>query len=162
MAEGEEVYGLFSIEKGTSMSTEVRTRTDADALQALLERVEKAEGPDRELDALIWTAATGHETHYPNPYMREAEGLHAYTERRGDDLSRWYRVPALTDSIDAAVALVESRLIGPSWSVSSALNARVTCAVRGGARHFYDAEGNTPALALIAALLRALIASEPK
>lgn len=127
-------------------------------LQALLERVEKAEGPDRELDALIWTAATGHETHYPNPYMREAEGLHAYTERRGDDLSRWYRVPALTNSIDAAVGLVEKML--PGFDVCLARVSGEWSADIGPPDSFQAASAKsrpTPALALIAALLKALI-----
>lgn len=36
LAEGEEVYGLYSIEKGTSMSTEVRTQSETDALEERL------------------------------------------------------------------------------------------------------------------------------
>jgi len=37
LAEGEEVYGLFSIEKGTSMSTEVRTKAERDETGWLIE-----------------------------------------------------------------------------------------------------------------------------
>lgn len=37
MGEGEEVYGLFSIEKGTSMSTEVRKQLERDETGWLIE-----------------------------------------------------------------------------------------------------------------------------
>jgi len=141
-------------------------------LQALLERVEKAEGPDRVLDAAIWSAVTGHETHYPNPYMREAEGLHAYTERRGDDLSRWYPVPGLTASIDAAVGLVERMLPG-CWVDLCGPRKYLHIPTPSpnhwrGMVNAWNAQGDvvgwgaTPALALIAALLRAMIAKEQR
>jgi len=84
------------------------------------------------------------------------------------------RVPALTGSIDAVVALVEKMLPGCEWYVWNVARDQNDIPCGPGATLWHDSlkfvddgcwssgdvhSGNTPALALIAALLRALIAN---
>jgi len=115
-------------------------------LQDLLERVTAATGPDRELDAAI--ALT--------------QGWPVY---RGDN---WIgphaeiSVPAYTASLDNAVALIESRLPGWWWAVGHyGPHGKCTANVsRDGKKHGNDVVGATPALALLAALLRTLVAQQ--
>lgn len=150
--------------------------TDVAALKALRERVAQLNGPDRKIDAEVWSSATGNETHFPNPFVHEADGLHAYTSPVDGmgPMSRWQRVPPITASLDAAISLVEKML--PGWApglvqnlhhshwVGSLSQARpgvksdasttdliITC----------SAIANTPALALVAAAIDALISQAP-
>ncbi len=124
-------------------------------LQALLERVEKAEGPDEEVDMQLCLLA------YPE--------IMAVSEKRDDGFwyhKQWGRmsVPAnYTASIDAAVALVEKML--PGWTGHLDFGGSQACAyairpLTEGPLVEHRAFATTPALALIAALLRALIAQE--
>ena len=129
-------------------------------LQELLERVEKAEGGDRAIDTaleLLLLSATTKE--FPGADPRS--GLVLILDAK----ERWVTCDAdeYTASIDAAVALVERML--PGWKVAIHIDTG------GGAADAYvwnpesadpqhQAFGETPALALIAALLRAMIAKE--
>ena len=126
------------------------------ALKELLERVERAEGPDRDYDwdlafldgwkfdeiSDTWTMPDGHWDQFLTP-------------------------PRYTASLDAAVALVERKLPGHHWSVSRQCEypSLAFCDYRfaafvGDYGSPKRAEGPTPAIAVIKALLRALIASE--
>ena len=86
----------------------------------------------------------------------------AVSEKRDDGFwyhKQWGRmsVPAkYTASIDAAVALVEKVWVKDYWSIDAFNQATVG----DGDRFQWRGNGRTPALALIAALLRALIAQE--
>lgn len=109
-------------------------------LSELLERVKAATGPDRELDAAIWYALV----EQPRPGNK--------IDR--DMISRW---PEYTSSLDAALALVlrASPLKGPveltvAGSAQACLNSDDPCGLQ------VQAFGNTPPLALLAALLSAL------
>lgn len=139
-------------------------------LQALLSRLEAAQGADRELDAALWlvftpgaTRRTLHVPHWKKPYE---------IDETRDATGRLIVVPAVTASIDAALALVERVLPGWDWSVHSHPK-------RQGEPHFQDAwagvrappkgpvsgvlheaNGYTPALALLIALVQAKIAME--
>lgn len=133
-------------------------------LQALLERVEAASGSDRDLDFDLEVACAppAHAAHWQGQRVRVYEGIPAdeYNTEHRD-----YRVkgskdanpaPAYTASIDAAVALVEKMLPGANWRLSrwdkDDFNASIFVP------QMFEAEGlKTPALALIAALLKALI-----
>ena len=99
-------------------------------LQALLERVEKATGPDRLLSR---------------------------------DLARTFGMLGhYTASIDAALALVERVLPGWHWIRKSPLSMTVyqdPKDEKAWAVHF-DGAGATPALSLLAAILKALIAQQ--
>lgn len=113
-------------------------------LQRLLERVEKAEREDRPLD---------HE-------------LFLDLEWAGQGDHR--KPPTYTASLDAALALVERCLPDHQWLVRQhhegapfgrGYFANVPTGWPGERRHF-DAYGKTAALALLAAMLKALIAQE--
>jgi hypothetical protein len=92
-------------------------------VQALIERLEKAEGPDREIDARLCAAL------YDIPDPPKAFKLGACPPRRPhhDDwqvecwsaagLVRSYTPANYTASLDAALALVERVLPGWWWSV---------------------------------------------
>jgi hypothetical protein len=145
-------------------------------LEALAERVEKAEGPDRELDARIWcVVGVGSPWNAENCWLA-ATVRPPEMETSGIDLSGWldrcpemaadlaksYNVPAYTASIDAAMTLVPEGY--PARQVGSTDDGRGYAAVAGNDMHMmaedpeeFFAEGNsaTPALALCAAALRA-------
>lgn len=85
-------------------------------LEELLERLEKAEGPDRELDADLWwhfdRRSAGMNYHHasfgkpvPLPDKRPATGLGGAAIKQN--------APAFTGSLDAAVAFKERVL--PGW-----------------------------------------------
>ena len=121
----------------------------------LLERVEAASGPDRELDAVLWLAFTPgatrrtlHVPHWQRPYD---------IDETRDEKGRLIIVPSYTSSLDAALALVERVLPGWLWMVASAdppnrLPARVELWT---GDEEVRASAATPALALLAALLKA-------
>jgi hypothetical protein len=118
----------------------------------LAARVEAAEGPDRELDALIYRALAGFPTEH---WFRYGE-THLTDER----------VPFVTASLDAAMTLVPEGVgdgITAEWNVERwASNGVYPEHVRAtawvcGARRAYAA---TPALALVAAALRARASGE--
>jgi len=124
-------------------------------LEALLQRVEAAEGPDRDLDAdiVLWR----------HPELAEWPR----SDRGGWVSPEWGLISPpehFTASVDAALALVERVL--PDVERIDVI-AFPNLVHRGRAEVWLDgdtrvvANAKTPALALIAALLRALIASTP-
>lgn len=134
-------------------------------LEGLLERVEKAEGPDRELDALIEVAtfktiSTDDDLIYAKPVHRDdncAKGTFWRKSRSGASL---HTAPEYTDSIDGAVALVERCLPGWIWDASSTGTAWVQSP---GGDHFSgQIKPYKPPLAILSALLRALLAQEER
>lgn len=139
------------------------------ALRGLLERVEAATGPDRELDRDI-SVAVGflHVGDRGRLYMiAPDDGGHIYGGL-GDDIL----IPRLTEKIDAAVALVERVLPEWVWQIERQLTyegrppffADIStvdnCRGRNGTETG-SAYAATPPLAILAALLRALIAKDP-
>jgi len=158
-------------------------------LQALLERVEKAEGPDREIDVALFFAFVPSDDHslrvlsgfYSDVHDVQI-GVGGVSYRLGTGGSGGsFPLPNYTASIDAAVGLVEKML--PESETCRLLDVEVSVKIgvslsghKSAARiAFYDepfdpdsdeivpmrdfaAGAATPALALLAALLRALIA----
>lgn len=129
--------------------------TELQELQSLLERVEKATGPDRELgvDILIgiggWSCSEDFE-------LSDHEGKvwsRAISPRKRPN--PWEHMnPAL--SIDAALALVERVLPGWDWEIELDEHGAAVF-LRPDRVH---ADGETVPLAILAALLKALIAQE--
>jgi hypothetical protein len=137
-------------------------------LEALRERVGKATGPDREIDALVWLKCC------PEAFDDQAfwswRGMQpkGISDRALDDVKVGYarsRAPFFTASLDAALALVERVLPGWGWQIkrygedgeheaylwppSEADHSRLHA----------ECQHTTPALALLSALLSALIAN---
>lgn len=130
------------------------------ALTDLLARVEKAEGPDREIDAALWLACfeptclrfdvAFHTEQYDNLMSREAIGCDLGTMWVDDMDPPLLRYTAF---LDAAVALVERVLPGHDFIIART-NGGLTIHARVGG--FGEAYGETPALALLAAMLKAM------
>jgi len=131
-------------------------------LTDLLRRAEGASGPDRELDADILAALldASRERGYRNANAMRSKGCADLPAR-----DYWRRHgPLVTSSVDAALALVE-RVLPPAWvrldswyddskKVAAILPKPTPNEVAGGI-------GTTLPLAVLAALLKALIAREP-
>lgn len=154
--------------------------TNDDAIRDLIERVEKAEGPDRELDAEIaiaikWPPMGRMIRHWVNeePLVLVSEGLdpHHYLAghvcmKRLPDNGTW-ATPACTGSIDAAMTLVPG-----GWAFSLGemmglpLERRWRCHLRNHNEPYnpatcawVDKDCATPALAICAASLRARLST---
>ena len=126
-------------------------------MEELLERVRKAEGGNRELDAALFVVLV------PNP-RDPWRYWHADMERPGIVLdgphdAQAENAPAYTTSLDAALALMEAKLPGCRWNVwknrQGIHGAEVCMDLAGGV-----SKGSTPALALVAILLKTLMAQE--
>lgn len=142
-------------------------------LTSLIERLEKAEWPDGQLDAEI-LEATGGCAHRETEYYCVEDGNSVdsgFTCKRCHKDTYGQRVEPYTSSIDAAVALAERVLPGWGWSVESKTHHIMAClnpelgepvgkhphwaAISNlSSRTFEDAA--TPAIALLLAILRAL------
>lgn len=122
-------------------------------LRALIERLEKLEGPDRQLDDAILAYSYG-----TKPIGFFLPGSKIDKE-----------MPRLTASLDAAIALCERVLPGrgygflPGWTKDGAF-AGVICADSGPVDLLAAtiAPGPTPALALLLATLKALESQGPE
>jgi len=124
-------------------------------LQALLERVEAASGPDRDIDLELALIGYPHTTR--EHWLTDELGRLAFGSQR-----------RYTASLDAAVGLVEKMLPGRSWEVREQKHSSFPRAIGAQAlimsmsenetmRGDSSARAKTPALALIAALLKAMI-----
>lgn len=123
-------------------------------LQGLIERLEKAEGPDRELDLAVLCAVPA-----PSGGWIEVWPDHL----TWDSLDEGHRAPPLTASIDAALAFSER--VRPDWCGLSLLELAGSGRFTIQARDACDptcAEGShaKPAMAILIATLRALMGKE--
>lgn len=150
---------------------------DPDPLLALAARVELADGPSRELDALVWCeigigspwtpencwlAATVRPPEQEIAGMALWDWLDRYPDDAGD-LGKTYNVPAYTASLDAAMTLALPswwlRLAGPLSPEAygySREEERIFRAGFGmiGAPYSVGASGTTLPLAIVAACLK--------
>lgn len=131
-----------------------------ETLEALLARVEAATGPDQELDGDLAVALEGWTLRKfegdKRPYWRDAK--HSNQENY---FARKDGPPRYTASIDAAVALVEKKLPGAEYSISTLYHlAQVELPLNAheGPQAARREDMHVP-LTMIAALLRALIAA---
>lgn len=141
-------------------------------LTALLARVEAATGSDRELDADLWLQLTPGATREATP-VNHPKGAYVIDETRQN--GRLIIVHSFTASLDASLALVERVL--PGWKVSIFIGHLTGAKDGKGSRaelhspkryKAHDGTGMkwpkvaacyyapTPALALLAAMLKAL------
>ena len=110
----------------------------------LIERIESAEGPDRELDCMIAETAGGWYDVWHKGYMTGGYAPNGVCE--GD-------IPKYTADLNAALTLLPDDR--PNWAVTGKNSATVGTVngVPGAMTWVFAA---TPALALVAAILRAL------
>lgn len=136
-------------------------------LTELLERVEAASGADRELDVrLTLLLNDGSEINGQLPYNDAQVELLLVLSRPGvvecedcghESTAAWVPVPAYTASLDAALALVDRVL--PGWDWVREYGGRMIV-FNPASDDTYGAKGSVPALALLAAMLRALADGE--
>lgn len=141
-------------------------------LTDILARLEKAEGPDRELDGLIYghfeglkrndgtfhLDIDGERFQFEHPTLRHPAGPAAL-------YVHGYNVGEFTASLDAALALVERCLPGAYWRAERLAPALTfdgepfwaSCGLAGAQE---AAHAKTPAIALLIALVKALIARD--
>lgn len=132
------------------------------SLSALLERVEGATGPDHEVNGRLYCLANGYTYRGSCPEMGPPPTGQSYvayyTPANGEQTPRY--CPAYTASVDAALALIGRVLPGLCpmlWKRDDG--------VWGAHGQGWDADTQyapTPALALCAALLAAMIGEEAK
>lgn len=135
-------------------------------MKDLIERVERAEGPCRELDVAIAVSIDWRWDDWEegDPTVRghvEKHGLGWMVERCRQSVTVWPRLlPAYTASIDAAMTLLPDgwRLRQMHFAAPCADCRKWTINLYGGreGENCFHAEAATPALALVAASLRAL------
>ena len=138
---------------------------DRDTLLKLAERVEAAQGADRTLDAEIFKAIGAP---VPFQFMNKLLALEyndtekAYFARVSDDMHVKYSPPAYSASIDAAMTLVpDGTGHDPWWLLKGAWRGKAKAEIwvhnKGKP---YRGTASTPALALLAACLRAIAEGE--
>lgn len=129
-------------------------------LRNLIERLENATGPDRELDFAIAVACGFTVRQQATVYGSTKVAVDPSRKGRGNGAvdSRY------TASLDAVVALVERVLPGCNavigWGEPHRNPWARLAPLSDGGRHPFDAGGATPAIALCLALLRASQAKE--
>lgn len=107
----------------------------------IVERLKRATGADRELDAAIAV----HVRHYV-----------------GHESGGNFRPPAYTKSLDATLALVEAKLPGANWSMSKGTEQYHALIDDDIVEPRAIGHAPTPAIALLIALFRALESSNAK
>lgn len=144
-------------------------------LSALRERVESATGADREIDGALWKELNREAWAEQCTFKGTLYAGHKHTpaEKRKHELrSAEFFAPRYTASLDAALALVEAKLPGRDIdleireTMADGVVLRVTDAAiyplaYSDDQRSFKAYGNTPALALLAALLAALDGDTP-
>lgn len=137
------------------------------SLEDLIERVEGATGPDREIEARLWCLQEGREFRKviwsDYKYPDGQKHWHSFRTNGGD--VGCHSVPKFTASLDAALALCERVLPGVWWLIG---RGKLTAAEpEYGAQLMFGedevlgvGEAPTPAVALILALLRALLSKD--
>ena len=149
------------------------TEIEAKAQTDLIARIESADGPDRELDALahlvkfpdtkVMTDNGGYRSERPVQYT-PARDLYPIWNGSGSDFADIISAPRYTASIDAALTLVPEGMaftVARYWCEGEeappyyADCIDIELAKRGEDAPVYSAKAETPALAIAAAALKA-------
>jgi hypothetical protein len=125
-------------------------------LTDLLARIERAEGPDREIDDAIREVVLGWR------WIQDNYGI-AYWLLPSGERSARIELAHYTARLDAAIALVEAKLPGWEWQCGGSVRGFIAFLWPLGEGQYSSSRmiymrGASPALALLSALLRALIA----
>lgn len=142
-------------------------------LAYLLKRVEAADGPSRELDGAVALNLAG-ASRYRNWYDDEARTVHAWHVMwKWTPHAKWEPLPHYTSDLGETVKLVERLLPTAGWELKNKFgncegkpfppSANIAIPFDGEFGNTYlkrgDANGKTPTLALIAALVKAKLES---
>lgn len=125
-------------------------------LSDLISRVEKASGPDRDLEAEIWLACTPGATRNKWSYVHKATGRECTVDETRDATDRLIIVPFYTSSLDAVLTLLPE-----GWWWSAGVCRRENHASVGSeigtveGELIFETFGATAPLALLSAILRA-------
>ena len=122
-------------------------------LSDLISRVEKASGPDRDLEAEIWLACTPGATRNKWSYVHKATGRECTVDETRDATDRLIIVPSFTTSIDAALTLLPK---GMEFELTNLYGvAAVGMGLNTGSPCYARREDGNITLALLSAILRA-------
>lgn len=138
-------------------------------MKDLIEMLEKATGPDRDIDLACHILLSGRKWEFSQAWLNNRDIIHtAVTDEDREDMEVWGTLPHVrmlpryTASLDAALTLVPS---GHEWRAGDDLENRSAWAsisddVWDEANGEIIAIGKTPAIALCIAALKARAASE--
>ena len=122
-------------------------------LSDLISRVEKASGPDRDLEAEIWLACTPGATRNKWSYVHKATGRECTVDETRDATDRLIIVPSFTTSIDAVLTLLPK---GMEFELTNLYGvAAVGMGLNTGSPCYARREDGNITLALLSAILRA-------
>lgn len=125
-------------------------------LHSLLERLQKADGPDREIDAAIILMIEHPGYRFPESVLNRVphDLQEAYERLTHDGFGAGKRPPPYTAALDAAISLVEKVLPEPApFFLTIACAKEYGCSYGMGPMFIAP----TPALALLTAMVQALI-----
>lgn len=140
-------------------------------IEAIIERLEKAEGPDRELDCFIWCLANGKAPVYINdilnaqyyekdtlirePLGHRKDGPFVARECLGEPAP-----PKYTASQDAAIALCKELLPGRMWEVRGWPTGAIAKVFSEANGCWWEERHKSEPIALLIAMCRAYLAKE--
>ena len=143
-------------------------REEALMIDHLIERVESAGGPDRELDAAIaldLCLCSRYRNWYDDPETKTLHAWHMQVIGDHPRFTKWVPLPELTASLDAVVALIEAKMPDVSWSCGQPHKPyKAEATIYGPLKPWpestrcefgYHSKAATPTLALLASFLRA-------
>ncbi len=122
----------------------------------LIERLEKATGPDREIDAALVKALCPDAL--VSQYLASDEEPSVF-HAQSLGISDRSDVPRYTASLDAALTLVERALPGTEWAVSTLYGVNHAEVDMNGEEPVTARDAATPAIALCLATMKALSAA---
>lgn len=120
----------------------------------LIERVERASGPDREIDGEAWKLFV----EKPGDVWSDEFGV--WHLQDPNDTIAWEPPPYLTSSLDAVLSLVERVRPGWGWQVNGGSLAKVATLMDDDSWSVpFEGAAATPPLAVLSALLRSIQAT---
>lgn len=127
----------------------------------LIERLEKATGPSREIDGLIFKLIGDRPGDFWHEFEVGENGDGVWYRQCRDDAVAYECPPTFTDSIDAALTLVPPGRYADVCGIGHSPTATIWNKAFEAPQNLYQVPGATPALALCIAALKARMASFP-
>lgn len=128
--------------------------------EALASWAESAEGPDREKDAEFWLFVKPGVTRRQWSYTHTASGKECHFDETRDETGRLIIVCAFTSCLTTLTAVIGEVLPGVDWHAGTFKGRGTAMLMRPDGEAGQWISAATPALALFAALCRALASKE--